>query len=167
VAKKPAGVSQRNITDETTAPVCLRPPLASQDECGHRQLLDLSLKRPPRVCGSELSRGRRLMQPLKKGYRRHRPVFRHARGHRQLAKHHLPEHCAGVSRATIRVASRLRDRVRTADNPQALDFQVLDGHASDERSGTSAKSSWLKMIKVARCTRAWAAIIRSSSFRRE
>jgi hypothetical protein len=33
-------------------------------------------------------------------------------------------------------------------------FQVLDGHASDERPGTAAKSSGLKVIKVARCTRA-------------
>ena len=36
----------------------------------------------------------------------------------------------------------------------SLVFQVLDGHASDERPGTSAKSSGLKVIKVARCTRA-------------
>ena len=40
-------------------------------------------------------------------------------------------------------------------------------HASSERLGTSEKSSGLNVTKVARCTRAWAAIIRSSSFRRE
>jgi hypothetical protein len=43
----------------------------------------------------------------------------------------------------------------------------FDGHTSDERPGTPEKSSGLKVTKVARCTRAWAAIIRSSSFRRE
>jgi hypothetical protein len=39
-------------------------------------------------------------------------------------------------------------------HPGAPCFQVLDGHASDERPGTSKKSSGLKVTKVARCTRA-------------
>ena len=30
----------------------------------------------------------------------------------------------------------------------------FDGHTSSERPGTSEKSSWLKVTKVARCTRA-------------
>ena len=44
---------------------------------------------------------------------------------------------------------------------------LADYHTSNERPGTSEKSSGLNVIKVARCTRTCAAIIRSSSFRRE
>ena len=60
-------------------------------------------------------------------------------------------------RDAIPFAMSTCDRLPARDNLlnlQASIFQVLDGHASDERPGTSAKSSGLKVIKVARCTRA-------------
>ena len=55
-----------------------------------------------------------------------------------------------------RLARPLREAEGAAARP-TLVYRALpyfDGHTSDERPGTSEKSSGLKVTKVARCTRA-------------